>query len=302
MIYSVALSLLLGFELTYYLLIVQTGIVAHYNSDLATLFPMFLGGVMGTWLSGISWMGLKNPLHKIIVALTLQLFLSFLYPDFNIFSLFLLGLAVGFMAPLGIYLFKAKQQRELFFALAIAYTTGTCFFTSAVDDRVFMAIIFTSIALFCAIILRNYKVNTEAKTLSYSFISYLPLMLWILLDSNLFETLSRHAGIDIWSKETSIIAIFHIAGLVAAYFVDTSKIKQHFFIAALFIASYSLSYFELPLLLAMVYPFTISYYNVVVFTTLSKEVDLSKLAFMMIFVGWIASGLGLAIALSRILH
>ena len=68
MIYSVALSLLLGSELTYYLLIVQTGIVAHYNSDLETLFPMFLGGVMGTWLSGFSWLGLKNPLHKIIVA------------------------------------------------------------------------------------------------------------------------------------------------------------------------------------------------------------------------------------------
>ena len=57
MIYSVALSLLLGSELTYYLLIVQTGVVSHFHSDLITLFPMFVGGVMGTWLSGFSWFG-----------------------------------------------------------------------------------------------------------------------------------------------------------------------------------------------------------------------------------------------------
>ncbi len=302
MIYSVALSLLLGFELTYYLLIVQTGIVAHYHSDLIVLFPMFIGGVVGTWLSGFSWFGLKNPIHKIIISLCLQLYISFFYPNYDSLDLLLLGLAVGFMAPLGIYLFKAKQQKELFFALAIAYTLGTSFFMFDADLREPMAVIFSFLGILCAIVLKNYQIDMETKTLSYPFISYLPLMLWILLDSNLFETLSRHTGINIWSKESSIIAIFHIAGLVAAYFIDTSKIKQHFFIAALFIASYSLSYFELPLLLAIVYPFTISYYNVVVFTTLSKEVNLAKLAFMMIFVGWIASGLGLAIALSRILH
>jgi len=57
-----------------------------------------------------------------------------------------------------------------------------------------------------------------------------------------------------------------------------------------------------PLLLAIVYPVTISYYNVIVFTALSKEMNLSKLAFMMVFIGWIASGLGLALALSKVLH
>jgi hypothetical protein len=89
---------------------------------------------------------------------------------------------------------------------------------------------------------------------------------------------------------------------MAAYIINITKIKEHLFIAVLFLASYSLSYLEFPLLLAMIYPFTISYYNVVVFTTLSKEMSLSKLAFIMIFVGWIASGLGLALALSKILH
>ncbi|MDD5372971.1 MAG: hypothetical protein PHO62_06055 [Sulfurimonas sp.] len=301
-IHSIALSLLLGFELSYYLLIVQTGIVAHYNSDLVTLFPMFAGGVFGTWLSGISWGGIKNPIYKIMVALSLQLFLSFFYPNYNIFTLLFLGLAVGSMAPLGIYLFKAKQQKELFFALSIAYTVGTYFFTYDVDNRELIAVFFTLIALSSALVLKNYRVEVDSKVVSFPFVAYIPLVLWILLDSNLFETLSRHAGLDIWSKYTLTIALFHIAGLAAAYFIHIPKIKQHLLIAMLFAISYSLFYFASPSLLAVFYPFTISYYNVVVFRVLSEEMSLSKLAFMMIFVGWMASGFGLTLALSRILY
>ncbi|WP_310442170.1 hypothetical protein [Sulfurimonas sp.] len=302
MTHSLALVLLLGFELSYYLLIVQTGIAGHYNSDLITLFPMFAGGVLGTFLGGRSWGAINNPIHKIMIALALQLGLSFLYPNYNVFTLLLLGIAVGVMAPLGIYLFKAKQQKELLLALAIAYTTGTFFFTSVVDDRLWMAVLFTSITLLSVFILKDYRVETDAKVVSHSFLSYTPLMLWILLDSNLFETLARHASLDIWSKYTFIIITFHLLGLIASYFTRTSKIKQHIFITFLFIGSYTFSYFEYPIALAMIYPFVISYYNVVVFTTLSQEMSVSKLSFMMIFVGWIASGLGLAIALSKLLH
>lgn len=302
MINSIALSLLLGFELSYYLLIVQTGIVAHYHSDLITLFPMFAGGVIGTILGGKSWGRIDNPVHKIIITLSLQLLLSFVYPNYNIFTLALLGLAVGVMAPLGIYLFKAKQQKELLFALAIAYTIGTYSFTYEIDSRVWMAVIFSLIAIVSAILLRNYRVETDSKVLSHSFVSYFPLMLWILLDSNLFETLSRHNVLDIWSHQTYVIICFHLLGLIAAYFIAISERKKHLFILLLFMLSYLMSYFELTLVLAIIYPFTISYYNVVVFTALSQEMSVSKLAFMMIFVGWIASGLGLAIALSKVLH
>lgn len=302
MISSVALSLLLGFELAYYLLIIQTGIALHYHSDLITLFPMFAGGVLGTYLGGKSWGKIGNPIHKIMITLSLQLLLSFAYPNYNVFTLALLGLAVGLMAPLGIYLFKDKQQKELLFALAIAYTVGTYAFTSDADGRLWMAVSFSAVALVSSVILKNYRVENDAKFRSHTFLSYAPLMLWILLDSNLFESLSRHVDIDIWSKHTYIIIAFHLIGLMAAYFINITKTKEHFFIAVLFLASYSLSYLEFPLLLAMIYPFTISYYNVVVFTTLSKEMSLSKLAFIMIFVGWVASGLGLALALSKILH
>lgn len=302
MIYSIALVLLLGFELSYYLLIVQTGVVAHYSSDLIILFPMFIGGVFGTILGGFSWGGIKTPIYKIITALSLQLVLSFFYPNYNSFTLFLLGLSVGVMAPLGIYLFKAKQQKELLFALAIAYTIGTYFFTYDPNYRIFMALTFTTIALLSAFMLRNYVVEIDSKKISHPYLQYLPLMLWIFLDSNLFETLSRHEDLDIWSKYTFIIIVFHLLGLIAAYYFKISKAKNHIFIALVFTLSYMFSYLEWSFVLAMIYPFTISYYNVSVFMTLSKEASITKLAFMMIFVGWIASGLGLAVALSRAIH
>lgn len=302
MIHFLSLSLLLGFELTYYLLIVQTGIVAHYNSDIIILFPMFFGGVIGTFLSGKSWFTIDNPIYKIIIALLLQLSLSFLYPNFNAVTLFLLGLSVGFMAPLGIYLFKDKQVKELLFALAIAYTVGTYLFTSDADSRVWIAVGSTSIALFSAIVLKGYKVDLDTKNISHTFISYSPLILWILLDSNLFESISRHDDIDIWSHYTYTIIIFHLLGLYVSYFIKTHINKQHILIAILFTVSYIVSYIESAQLLAIVYPFTISYYNVIVFRTLSQELSLKKLAFIMIFVGWIASGLGLGIALTGLLH
>jgi hypothetical protein len=302
MIQSSALALLLGFELSYYLLIVQTGITEHYHSDLVKLFPLFVGGVVGTILSGQPWGKITNPLHKILIALTLQLCLSFLYPNYNPLTLGLLGLSVGMMAPLSIYLFKTEQRYELLFGLAIAYTVGTNAFHVFADNRESMAVVFSAVTLGSALVLHRYKVDENVQTRSRSFISYLPLMLWILLDSTLFETLSRHEGLMIWSEKTHIITLFHLLGLLGAYFIRVDEIKQHLIIALLFALSYSLSYLEWATGLAMIYPFTISYYGVIVFVTLSKETSLRKLSCLMVFIGWIASGLGLAIALSKVLH
>ena len=302
MIYSIALALLLGFELSYYLLIIQTGIAEHYNSELLTLLPMFIGGVLGTLLAGKPWGKIINPIHKIYVALSLQLVLSLVYPDYNVLTLALLGIAVGMMAPLGIYLFKGEQQAKFLLALAIAYTTGTYLFTTEADNRMWMAVLFTSIALVAALLLRNYKIQEDDKNTTNPYVAYIPLMVWIFLDSNLFESLSRHEGINIWSSFTLVIIVFHLLGLIAAYYIKLQDKNQHVFITLLFIGSYLFSYLEMPLALAVVYPFTISYYNVVVFGALSREASLYKLSIMMIFVGWIASGLGLGLALSKILH
>ena len=299
---SIALSLLLGFELSYYLLIVQTGLVAHYGSNLIALFPMFMGGVLGTVLVGKNWIIFNKPILKVVFALTLQLMLSFLYPKYNIFTLFLLGISVGMMAPLGIYLFKINQQTELLVSLAIAYSVGTYFFTSDIENRFFMSIALTSVALISAIVLRNYDVDVESKNRSHTFKAYLPLILWIFLDSNLFETISRHIGLDIWSEYTVLIISCHLIGLVIANRLKLKIQTQHKVIAFLFFVSYLFSYLEFSFFMAIVYPFTISYYNMVVFRTLSQEVSLSKLSFIMIFVGWLASGLGLSLALSNLLH
>jgi len=70
------------------------------------------------------------------------------------------------------------------------------------------------------------KVDVKSKVIAHTFLSYAPLMLWILLDSNLFETLSRHTGLNIWSHYTNIIILFHIIGLLAAYFLNIKKIKN----------------------------------------------------------------------------
>ena len=301
MIYSVALSLLLGFELSYYLLIVQTGIAEHFNSDIFILSPLFIGGIIGTLISGKDWRFIENPVHKIITALSLQLVLSFFYPNYNPASLFLLGLSIGMMAPLGIYLFKENQQRSLFFALAIAYTMGTYNFTSEAHDRIGMAVVFTLITLVSAFILKDYKIEKKADT-HYKIATFAPLVLWIFLDSNLFETLSRHEGINIWDKYTYSIITFHLLGLISAYFIRIQERKQHMIIFILFVISYTLSYLEQALILAVFYPFVISYYNVIVFTSLTKLTSLKELSFVMVFVGWIASGSGLALALSKLLH
>ena len=300
--YSIALIFLLGFELSYYLLILQTGIVEHFNSDLFSLLPMFLGGVLGTFLAGQSWGKFKKPLYKMYIALSLQLVLSFFYPNYNFFTLGLLGVAVGLMAPLGIYLFKGKQEKKFILALAIAYTIGTYLFNSPSESRMWMAVLFSSIALISTVFLKNYEFQTKPLRKKTSYAFYGLLMLWIFLDSNLFETISRHVGINIWSSYTNIIILFHLLGVMVAYYIKVKDKVQHILIALLFIVSYAFSYIEIPLALAIVYPFTISYYNVIVFGALSKETSLLKLSLIMIFVAWIASGLGLGLALSATLH
>ncbi len=302
MIHSFALVILLGFELSFYLLIIQTGIAEHYHSDIVTLFPLFAGGVTGTFLSGFPWGKVTNPVHKIIISLSLQLALSFLYPEYNAFTLLLFGISVGLMAPLSIYLFKEHQRYELLFALAIAYTIGTYAFTSLADHREWMAVLFSMLALVSALLLHDYTVEQGDPQKASPLIGYVPLMLWILLDSNLFETLSRHKDLDIWSEKTYTIIIFHLLGLLGASFIRLNEKKQHLLIAALFTISYTLSYLEWTLALAIFYPFTISYYNVIVFMTLSRETSLLKLSRLMVFIAWIASGLGLALALSKTLH
>ena len=54
------------------------------------------------------------------------------------------------------------------------------------------------------------------------------------------------------------------------------------------------------LILSIVYPFVISYYNVVILQTIAKK-DFKTITFYMIFIGWMASGAGLFVALSNLI-
>ncbi|HIC44372.1 MAG TPA: hypothetical protein EYO73_08845 [Sulfurimonas sp.] len=297
MIQFISLALLLGFELSYYLLIIQTGIAQHYHSDLLTLLPLFVGGITGSLVSGHTWAKITNPLHKISISLCLQLILSLLYPEYSPFSLFLLGLSVGVMAPLSIYIFQSHQKRELFFALGIAYSVGTYGFAFFTDSKEEMAIIFTCISLISSFFLSFYKIQLKKEKQSLSIMQILPFIVWIVIDSNLFESLIIHQQMNLWLDFNYLIIVFHILGLMAAYLLSFSHIKHHLFIFILFILSYVLFYLEIPLYLAMIYPFTVSYYNMIVFNMLSKEASLKKLSIIMVFIAWIGSGLGLVLAL-----
>ena len=54
------------------------------------------------------------------------------------------------------------------------------------------------------------------------------------------------------------------------------------------------------LVLSLVYPFVISYYNVVILQTI-KQKDFKTITFYMIAIGWMASGGGLFVALTNLI-
>ncbi len=116
------LILFIASELCYYLLIAQTGVVEYFSSNLFLIAPLPIGGVIGSLL--VSYIKIENK-NKISLFLAVQLMMSFLYPNFNIFTLFILGFAVGSLAPLIINEIKKTSAIELGLALSISYVTGT---------------------------------------------------------------------------------------------------------------------------------------------------------------------------------
>jgi hypothetical protein len=300
---SVALVLLLGFELAFYLLIVQTGLTESYHSDMIALSPVFVGGILGSAVSGYRWWKIEDPVHKILLLLILQSLLSYEYPDYSPVELFLLGISVGGLAPLAIYLYTPANRFQLLLALAIAYVIGTYNFTVNPLDREVYGLIFSLTGLGAALLLIGYKPLKHHYLASPPYRLYLLLMLWIMLDTYLFETISRHAGLMIWRGEYTFVIIGgHLVGLLLAMAFRLEKVHQHRIIAALFILSYAASYLEQPLLLAIVYPVVISYYNVTVFMHLTRVDTAIRLGHLMVFIGWMASGAGLGLALTRWLH
>lgn len=84
-------------ELCFYLLIAQTGVVEYFSSNLFLIAPLPIGGIIGSLL--VSYIKIENK-NKISIFLSIQLLMSFIYPNYNFLTLFILGFAVGSLAPL----------------------------------------------------------------------------------------------------------------------------------------------------------------------------------------------------------
>lgn len=281
-------------ELCYYLLIAQTGVVEYFSSNLFLIAPLPIGGVIGSLLVSYIKVDFKN---KISLFLTIQLIMSFLYPNFNMITLFILGFAVGSMAPLVVNEIKKATLIELGLALSISYVTGTLLFNYEVESRGIIAIILTTITLIAS---RFLPTNEMQKNSNQEF-ALLMMVLWVFLDSALFEALSRDITISIWRDGfTFQIALFHIIGVLSALFLKIERNQKSLLILTLFAASYLFYFLREGEILSIVYPFVISYYNVVILQTIIKK-DFKTISFYMIFIGWMASGAGLFVAITNLI-
>ena len=297
--FNIFIILFVFAELTFYLLIAQTGIVEVFHSDIFSIIYLPIGGVIGTYLIP----QIKFSKHyKTFLLLIIQLIISFMYPNLSAFILFLLGFAVGGLSPIIIETLKKATLFDLLFALGSAYTTGTLLFTSDPLHRGVLAIALTSVAILGAFFLQNH--SKEKSFLHQNFYSY-PLylmVLWVFLDSSLFETLSRDPMLSIWRDGYNIeIILFHIFGVISALFIRLEYFQKSLFIIILFSFSYLFYFTSEALLLSLVYPFVISYYNVVILESLVKIKSFKTIGIFMVFIGWGASGGGLMVALNNLI-
>ncbi|MDZ7818005.1 MAG: hypothetical protein U5K55_05055 [Aliarcobacter sp.] len=288
------LILFIASELCYYLLIAQTGIVEYFSSNIFLIAPLPIGGIIGSLL--VSYIKIDN-VNKISIFLIIQLLMSFIYPSYNFLTLFILGIAVGSLAPLIINEIKKTSLVELGFALCISYVTGTFLFNYDVSQRGFIAITLTLVTL----ITSRFLPQNEEKNSYNSNHSLFLMVLWVFLDSALFESLSRDISVSIWRDGFTLeIALFHIIGVVCALYFKIERNQKELFIITLFALSYLFYFLREGFILSLIYPFVISYYNVVILQTIAKK-DFKTITFYMVFIGWIASGAGLFVALGNLI-
>jgi len=235
--------------------------------------------------------------NKISIFLTIQLIMSFLYPNFNMVTLFILGFAVGSMAPLIINEIKKATLLELGLALSLSYVTGTLLFNYEVNERGIIAIILTTITLIAS----RFLPTKELSQNSNEEFPLLMMVLWVFLDSTLFESLSRDISLSIWRDGfTFQIALFHVIGVFSALFFKIEKNQKSLLIISLFALSYLFYFLREGFILSIIYPVVISYYNVVILQTIVKK-DFKIITFYMIAIGWVASGAGLFVALANLI-
>ena len=288
---NISFLLLFASEFTYYLLILQTGIVTYHHSLLSAIWMVPTGGILGI-IASVALNKEKRWLMPLL--LLMQLLLSFDYATANSLELFLLGIISGLTAPMLIA--RIHTFWVVVSALALSYTFGTYMFNIEAANRTTIALLLSCIALLGSL-LPQVTVYRRTKQ-ALSLYDTNNIFLWLLLDAALFETLSRNSTMHLWGETpfTWIIIVFHIIGLIVAYRLRDDA-RNDKILLLLFAVSYSTYMFGWQNALSVVYPFVISYYNVIILKKLYR-LSYDNLAFVSLAL-WGASGLGLLIALSH---
>jgi len=286
-----AFLILFAAEFTYYLLILQTGIVEYHHSEISEIWMVPLGGMLGI----IGSIFLYRERQWIIPFLLLiQLLISFEYAVANGFELFLLGLISGLTAPMLIA--SIEKFWVVVISLALSYAFGTYVFNVVAIQRTDIALLLSIVALVASLFSKMNYYNKKEEVLSLYNMGNV--FFWLLLDAALFETLSRDSMMQLWGNIsfTWTIILFHIVGLIVTFSLRNFKYNDRVLLGLFFI-TYITYQSGSQTILSVVYPFVISYYNVII---LKKLIRLSYVNLAIVSLSlWGASSLGLLIALSN---
>lgn len=290
------LVIVLSSQLLYYLLIAQTGVVGAFDSHIHDLYTLPIGGVIGSVVSAY-WKhhGIKQELFFMFIA---QIILSWFYPDYSLGLLLVLGFIVGYTTPLMLYVFREQSRKNLALGLALSYAIGTALYTYPFQQRGIIAIVLPSISLI-ALYFSTLPIQSKSKTHSMNWTMIGVMMVWIFADSALFETLSRSGEMDIWGHYTALIIGSHLLGVYLAFRYGKTLMKSTWVILGLFTLSYGVFYAYQPIVLAVIYPIVISFYNVLLFRELTQMGDVRSIAIAMVGVGWGASSMANLVALDH---
>lgn len=288
------LVVVLSSQLLYYLLIAQTGVVGAFDSHLYDLYTLPIGGVIGSLFAAF-WKHLEIK-EELFFMFGTQIMISWFYPDYSLGLLLVLGFIVGYTTPLLLYVFREQSRKNLALGLALSYAVGTALYTYPFEERGIIAIILPTISMI-ALYFSTLPTKSQNKIVSITWKMIGVMMVWIFADSALFETLSRSSEMDIWGHYTAVIVASHLFGVYLAFRYGKTLMHSSGVIIGLFALSYGVYYAHQPILLAIIYPIIISYYNVLLFRELTKMGDVRSIGIAMVGVGWGASSIANLVAL-----
>ncbi|MDD4855248.1 MAG: hypothetical protein PHQ22_02215 [Sulfuricurvum sp.] len=288
------LVVVLSSQLLYYLLIAQTGVVGAFDSHLYDLYTLPIGGVTGS-LFAAYWKHLEIK-EELFFMFGTQIMISWFYPDYSLGLLLVLGFIVGYTTPLLLYGFREQSRKNLALGLALSYAVGTALYTYPFEERGGIAIVLPTVSMI-ALYFSTLPMKSQNKRISINWKMIGVMVVWIFADSALFETLSRSSEMDIWSHYTAVIIASHLLGVYLAFRYGKTLMRSSGVIIGLFTLSYGVYYAHQPILLAIVYPIIISYYNVLLFRELTQMGDVRSIGIAMVGVGWGASSIANLVAL-----